>query len=180
MHFLHTICFAMIFMQLSEATDLITAIENDQFEGANLKEGSPKLQELKNLIAIADINAEDEYENTALEYAAERENAELVRILTESGADTNLRANDGENVLHITLRKWGDALVHKWENKIVSGDEERSANAKLMCEHLLKAGADRCQRDGRIISYVENCGRELQSGRCGIFIAQRSRSLQIL
>ena len=47
-----------------------------------------------------DVNSRDSHNSTALEYAAEFGQTEMVKLLIESGADVNTSNNDGETPLY--------------------------------------------------------------------------------
>lgn len=66
----------------------------------------------------AEVNAKDENSRTALHWAAENDDLEIVKILVESGADT--KAKNRENLTPLDLAdKFGKHFIASFQSNIV-------------------------------------------------------------
>lgn len=103
------------------------------------------------------LDARDRHAHTALWHAVSRNDATLVKILLAKGADTSIKDNTGNTLLHIAARhaspRISDALIphFKAQQRIDSRNDAgdtplhlaSAAGASATLEHLLAAGADK-------------------------------------
>lgn len=100
-------CFVSLQLSHSDIQKIDTAIDNPENKQKELNKKlldaakNKRWQLVKNALQEgAEVNARNNFNNTALLWAAYHNNLEIVRFLVERGADVNVVDNDGLNSIH--------------------------------------------------------------------------------